>query len=54
MLLFGTIGGIIMYIFVNNIIFVEITGLLSVLIEGMLGLPQLILNFNNGSTEGMR
>ncbi|KAK0171930.1 hypothetical protein PV328_005318 [Microctonus aethiopoides] len=53
MLVFGTIGGIIMYIFVNNIIFVEITGLLSVLIEGMLGLPQLILNFNNGSTEGM-
>lgn len=53
-LLFGAVGAVIMYLFVDVLIFVETVGLLAVLTEAMLGVPQLIHNFQNQSTDGMR
>lgn len=53
-LLFGAVGAAVMYLFVDVLIFVEIIGLLAVLTEAMLGVPQLIHNFCNKSTDGMR
>ncbi|XP_057326699.1 solute carrier family 66 member 2 isoform X2 [Microplitis mediator] len=52
-LLFAVVGGIIMYIFVDYPIFVETVGLLAVLTEAMLGVPQFLRNLDNKSTEGM-
>ncbi|KAG8034653.1 hypothetical protein G9C98_007729 [Cotesia typhae] len=53
-LLFGVVGGVAMYIFVDYPIFVETVGLLAVLTEAMLGVPQFLRNLDNKSTEGMR
>ncbi|XP_046734303.1 solute carrier family 66 member 2 isoform X2 [Diprion similis] len=52
-LLFGAVGAVIMYLFVDVLIFVEMVGLLAVLTEAMLGVPQLLHNFRNQSTDGM-
>ncbi|XP_074111915.1 solute carrier family 66 member 2 isoform X2 [Cotesia typhae] len=52
-LLFGVVGGVAMYIFVDYPIFVETVGLLAVLTEAMLGVPQFLRNLDNKSTEGM-
>ncbi|XP_051167093.1 solute carrier family 66 member 2 isoform X1 [Leptopilina boulardi] len=52
-LIFGMICGALMYFFVDVLIFVEIVGLLAVLTEAMLGVPQFIRNCGNKSTEGM-
>ncbi|CAD6222225.1 GSCOCG00000836001-RA-CDS [Cotesia congregata] len=52
-LLVGVIGGVAMYIFVDYPIFVETVGLLAVLTEAMLGVPQFLRNLDNKSTEGM-
>ena len=54
MLLFGFIGAVIMYLLIDVQIFVESVGLLALLTEAMLGLPQFIRNLRNKSTEGMR
>lgn len=43
-----------MYIFIDYIVFVEIVGFLAVFTEAMLGTPQLVKNYLNKSTEGMR
>lgn len=43
-----------MYLFNDYPIFVESVGLLAVLTEAMLGVPQFLRNLNNKSTEGMR
>lgn len=40
--------------FLDWVVFVESLGSLAVLFEAMLGLPQLLQNYNNGSTRGMR
>lgn len=53
MVLFATIGGIFTYILVDIPIFVETIGLLAVLTEAMLGVPQFFRNFSNKSTSGM-
>ncbi|XP_034945853.1 solute carrier family 66 member 2 isoform X2 [Chelonus insularis] len=52
-LLFGLVGGIIMYLFVGYPIFVETVGLFAVLTEAMLGVPQFLRNLDNKSTDGM-
>ncbi|GAA6074228.1 solute carrier family 66 member 2 [Tachysurus ichikawai] len=39
--------------FLDWVVFVESLGSLAVLFEAMLGLPQLLQNYNNGSTRGM-
>ncbi|XP_015596555.1 PQ-loop repeat-containing protein 1 [Cephus cinctus] len=53
MLLFAALGSIIMYLFVDVLMFVETVGLLAVLTEAMLGVPQFVRNVHNKSTEGM-
>jgi len=45
---------IITFIFLHNVIFIEIIGFLALLTEAMLGVPQLVKNLRNRSTEGMR
>lgn len=40
-------------LFLDWLLFVEALGSLAVLCEAMLGLPQLLQNYNNGSTRGM-
>ncbi|KAK3570374.1 hypothetical protein QTP86_019248, partial [Hemibagrus guttatus] len=39
--------------FLNWVVFVESLGSMALLFEAMLGLPQLLQNYNNGSTRGM-
>lgn len=52
-LIFGMVCGALMYLFLDVPIFVEVVGLLAVLTEAMLGVPQFIRNCGNKSTEGM-
>lgn len=52
-LIFGLVCGALMYLFLDVPIFVEVVGLLAVLTEAMLGVPQFIRNCGNKSTEGM-
>lgn len=54
MVLFATVGGVLMYLFIDVPIFIEVVGLLAVLIEAMLGIPQFLRNSSNKSTVGMR
>ncbi|RZC41014.1 PQ-loop repeat-containing protein 1 [Asbolus verrucosus] len=53
MLVFTILTSILMYVFIDKIIFVEMMGFLAVFTEAMLGTPQLVKNFKNKSTEGM-
>ncbi|XP_043275170.1 solute carrier family 66 member 2 isoform X2 [Venturia canescens] len=53
LLLFGVLSGILMYIFSNNVIFVEGVGMMAALTEAMLGVPQFLWNLRNKSTKGM-
>ncbi|KAF3428300.1 hypothetical protein E2986_05324 [Frieseomelitta varia] len=53
MLLFATLIGVLTYLLVDVPIFVETIGLLAVLTEAMLGVPQFLRNFFNKSTNGM-
>lgn len=54
MLLLAFLGAVMMYLLIDIPLFVESIGLLALLTEAMLGLPQFIRNFRNKSTEGMR
>lgn len=54
MVLFATVASVLTYLFVDIPIFIEIVGLLAVLIEAMLGIPQFLRNSSNKSTAGMR
>lgn len=54
MLLFAALVGILTYLLVDVPVFVETVGILAVLTEAMLGLPQLLRNFYKKSTNGMR
>ncbi|XP_076165595.1 solute carrier family 66 member 2 isoform X2 [Ptiloglossa arizonensis] len=54
MLLFAALVGILTYLLVDVPIFVETMGLLAVLTEAMLGIPQFLRNVSNKSTNGMR
>lgn len=53
MLVFTIIASLLMYIFIEYILFVDVVGFMAVFTEAMLGMPQLIKNFRNKSTEGM-
>ncbi|XP_060517265.1 solute carrier family 66 member 2 isoform X1 [Cylas formicarius] len=53
MLLFTIASSLLMYLFIDYMVFVEIVGFLAVFTEAMLGAPQLVKNYRNKSTEGM-
>ncbi|XP_063236335.1 solute carrier family 66 member 2 isoform X3 [Bacillus rossius redtenbacheri] len=53
MLLFAIFSSVIMYLFIENNLFVQTVGFLAVLTEALLGAPQLTRNFRKKSTEGM-
>ncbi|XP_057671450.1 solute carrier family 66 member 2 isoform X2 [Diorhabda carinulata] len=53
MLIFTIATSLLMYIFIDYLIFVETVGFLALFTEAMLGMPQLIKNYRNKSTEGM-
>lgn len=53
MLLFAGLGGVLTYLLVDVPIFIETVGLLAVLIEAVLGVPQFLRNYCNKSTSGM-
>eukprot|EP00056_Hartaetosiga_gracilis_P002376 m.53106 g.53106 ORF g.53106 m.53106 type:complete len:206 (+) comp11027_c0_seq6:209-826(+) len=50
---FVAVMGTLTYIFVDSVVFVEGMGLLSLLLEAMLGLPQFLRNWRSKSTAGM-
>lgn len=54
MLVFTIIASVLMYLLIDYKVFVEIVGFLAVFMEALLGTPQLIKNFRNKCTEGMR
>lgn len=51
---FVAVYSLLMFLFINSTLFVELTGLASLLLESMLGLPQALNNYRQQSTEGMR
>lgn len=53
MLVFTIIASLLMYLFIEYIFFVEFVGFLAVFTEAMLGMPQLVKNYQSSSTEGM-
>lgn len=53
MLLFCLICGVLTYVFINNVYFIELLGFLAVFIEALLGAPQFYRNYQNLSTQGM-
>ncbi|XP_023022028.1 solute carrier family 66 member 2 isoform X2 [Leptinotarsa decemlineata] len=52
-LVFMIVTSLLMYIFIDYMFFVETVGFMAVFTEAMLGMPQLIKNYRNKSTEGM-
>ena len=54
MLLFSLVGGVVTFLLLKVQLYVELLGFASLLMEAMLGVPQLWMNFINNSTEGMR
>ncbi|PSN43043.1 PQ-loop repeat-containing protein 1 [Blattella germanica] len=54
MLLFTIVCSMLMYLFVDVLLFVELIGFLAVFTEALLGAPQVLRNFRNKSTVGMR
>ncbi|ENN74851.1 hypothetical protein YQE_08621, partial [Dendroctonus ponderosae] len=52
-LVFTIVASLLMYLFIEYIVFVELIGFLAVFTEAMLGMPQLIKNYRSNSTEGM-
>ncbi|XP_071813659.1 solute carrier family 66 member 2-like isoform X1 [Apostichopus japonicus] len=53
MLLFCLVSGLVTYVFINNVYFIEVLGFLAVFIEALLGAPQFYRNYQNLSTQGM-
>lgn len=51
--LFSVVFGLVTFIFVNNSIYIELVGFLALFTESMLGMPQLIRNYNKKSIRGM-
>ncbi|KAK6479886.1 solute carrier family 66 member 2-like [Huso huso] len=50
---FTVLSALITFLFLDSVLFMEGLGSLAVLTEAMLGLPQLLQNFQNKSTRGM-
>ncbi|XP_069113959.1 solute carrier family 66 member 2-like isoform X1 [Argopecten irradians] len=53
MTLFTACVGLLTFLLLNNIIYVELIGFLAVFAEALLGAPQFYRNFQNKSTQGM-
>uniref|UniRef100_A0A3P9M5B6 Si:dkey-246g23.2 n=1 Tax=Oryzias latipes TaxID=8090 RepID=A0A3P9M5B6_ORYLA len=51
---FTVLCAVVSLLLMDSGVFVETLGLLAVTFEAMLGMPQLLQNFNNRSTKGMR
>lgn len=51
---FTVLSAVVTLLLLDSAVFVETLGSLAVLFEAMLGLPQLLQNFQNRSTKGMR
>lgn len=51
---FTVLCAVITLLLLDSVVFVETLGSLAVMFEAMLGLPQLLQNFHNRSTKGMR
>jgi len=45
--------GLVTYLLVDHYLYIEILGFVSALTESMLGMPQLLRNYNKKSTTGM-
>lgn len=50
---FTVLCAVVTLLLLDSAVFVETLGSLAVMFEAMLGLPQLLQNFHNGSTKGM-
>jgi uncharacterized protein with PQ loop repeat len=53
MVLFTIVCSTLMYLFIDFMPFVELVGFCAVFTEALLGLPQVLRNYHNKSTEGM-
>lgn len=51
---FTVLCAVVTLLLLDSVVFVEMLGSLAVMFEAMLGLPQLLQNFHNRSTKGMR
>lgn len=51
---FTVLCAVVTLLLLDSAVFVEALGSLALMFEAMLGLPQLLQNFNNHSTKGMR
>uniref|UniRef100_A0A665TPP4 Si:dkey-246g23.2 n=1 Tax=Echeneis naucrates TaxID=173247 RepID=A0A665TPP4_ECHNA len=51
---FTVLCAVVTLLLLDSAVFVELLGSLAVIFEAMLGLPQLLQNFHNRSTKGMR
>lgn len=51
---FTVVCAVITLLLLDSVVFVETLGSLAVMFEAMLGVPQLLQNFHNRSTKGMR
>ena len=45
--------GIVTWLFIRNVVYIETIGFLAVLVEALLGIPQFLRNLRLKSTEGM-
>ena len=45
--------GIVTWLFIRNVVYIETIGFLAVLVEALLGIPQFLRNLRVKSTEGM-
>lgn len=53
MVLFTIVCSTVMYVFIDFMPFVELVGFFAVFTEALLGVPQVLRNYHNKSTEGM-
>ena len=54
MAMFTLLASIITFVLIRSRYYVELLGLLALMTEAMLGVPQFYRNYRNQSTEGMR
>ena len=54
MVVFTLLAGVVTFMFIRSPYYVELLGLLALMTEAMLGVPQFYRNYRNKSTEGMR
>lgn len=51
---FTVLCAVVTFLLLDSSVFVEMLGFLAVMFEAILGLPQLLQNFQNHTTKGMR